>query len=423
MILCLRDPARHVVILSNLHLCHNPRVLKEATALAAAGYEVTVLGAWHDAELKRRDQALLERSAFRFRPVVDMTEPGIGVQFFRAAAKAASLAGRYGGRESLWQLGYVYPALRRAAWRSRGDLYVAHLEPALAVALDLARAGRRVAVDIEDWYSEDLLPEARRYRPLRLLRRLEGQLLRQARYATCPSAAMSRALGAAYGCRPPDVIYNAFPWSDRQRLDGVAKDRRQRHVPSICWFSQTLGRGRGLEDLLAALSWVRHPAEIHLRGRPIAELDGWLAARTPAEWRNRVFIHGLVANDELLSRIAEHDIGFAGEMRYCPNKELTVSNKMLQYLLAGLAVMASDTEGQREVAAQAEDAVLLYPSGNPRALAAQLDALLAEPTRLNRAKAAALQAARTTFCWERQEPVLLDRVSAALEGRLPSDRS
>jgi glycosyltransferase involved in cell wall biosynthesis len=270
-------------------------------------------------------------------------------------------------------------------------------------------------VDLEDWFSEDLLPEARRQRPVGLLRKLERDLLQHAAHATCPSQAMSVALSAEYGCPAPTVIYNAFPWSDRKAIDGLLMDRRNRSVAAIHWYSQTLGEGRGLEDLLAALPHVAHEAEIHLRGNPAMGFGGWLSARVPQRWRDRVFVHALVPNDELLSRICEHDIGFAGEMKYCRSRDLTVTNKMLHYLLAGLAVVASDTSGQREIARQAPDAVLLYPSGDAAALAAQLNALLESPDRLQRAKAAALRAAEETFCWERQESRLLEIVARAVD--------
>lgn len=166
--------------------------------------------------------------------------------------------------------------------------------------------------------------------------------------------------------------------------------------------------------MLAALPSLSHAVELHLRGRPAAGFDRWLADRAPDGWRERIFVHDVVANGELLSRIAEHDVGFAGEMKYSRSRDLTVTNKILQYLLAGLAVVASDTAGQREVADQAPGAVLLYPSGDPAALAAQLDALLGDPQRLVRAKAAAVVVAERTFCWERQEPVMLDVVRRAL---------
>ena len=128
-------------------------------------------------------------------------------------------------------------------------------------------------------------------------------------------------------------------------------------------------------------------------------------------------MHRLVANDELLSRVAEHDIGFAGEMTYCGSRDLTVTNKILYYLLAGLAVVASDTVGQQEAAGQAPGAVSLYRSGDPRALAECINVLFNSPAGLARAKAAALQAAEQTFCWERQEESLLQSVTQALSVR------
>jgi glycosyltransferase involved in cell wall biosynthesis len=214
------------------------------------------------------------------------------------------------------------------------------------------------------------------------------------------------------------VIYNAFPWSDRKDLDGVLQDRRDRRLPSVHWFSQTLGPGRGLEDLIAALPLLKHQAEIHLRGRPASGFESWLAQRTPEAWRGRIKVHGLVANAELLSRIAEHDIGFAGETPLIRSRDLTVTNKILYYMLAGLAVVASETAGQKEVAEQAPGGVSLYPSGNAAELAARLDALLGSADALSKAKMAALGAAERTFCWERQEKVLLEAISRALDSQI-----
>jgi glycosyltransferase involved in cell wall biosynthesis len=224
---------------------------------------------------------------------------------------------------------------------------------------------------------------------------------------------MSGALAAAYDCPPPTVVYNAFAWSDRH-LAGTNQDRRERPSPSLHWFSTTLGPGRGLEELLAAVELLDRDFALHLRGRPVPGFAEWIRTRIPERRRDRVRLHPLVTNDQLLPCIARHDIGFAGEQPDCRSRDLTVTNKMLHYLLAGLAVVASDTKGQREVAAQAPAAVFLYPAGDVRALAGVLDRLLGSPDALAQAKAAALAAARDIFCWERQEPVLLDAIERAV---------
>jgi glycosyltransferase involved in cell wall biosynthesis len=78
-----------------------------------------------------------------------------------------------------------------------------------------------------------------------------------------------------------------------------------------------------------------------------------------------------------------------------------------------LAVVASDTAGQTEIAAQASNAVQIYPAGDASALAQRLNFWLEQPKQLANAKVAALQAAEKTFCWERQVPVLLESVGNA----------
>jgi|SRR5579863_314161 len=408
-----------IVLLTANCLCNNPRVVKEATALAQAGHDVSVLGAWFAPDLKVRDRRILKRALFDFDPVFDGTLAGrcdtTTHVLRRARSKAANVIHALTGWESPHQLGAATAKLFARARGVSADLFIAHSEPALYVTWRLMQAGRLVGVDMEDWYSEDLLPEDRKHRPLGLLHQLEQELLVAGAYASCPSRAMSDALAAEYGCRQPAVVYNSFPLAERQTIDGLRKVRRDASVISVFWYSQTIGSGRGLEDLFAALPLLDRDVEVHLCGHAAPGMEQFLRSHIPDRQQSFVFFHPQVPNEELLSRIAEHDIGFAGELKYCRNKEVTVSNKMLHYLLAGLAVVASDTAGQREVAASAPGAVELYQPGNPPALAKALNLLLNSPERLAGAKAASLQAAERTFCWEKQEGVLLNAVAAALQ--------
>ena len=80
-----------VVLLSGNSLSHNPRALKAAGALARAGHDVTVLGAWRDADLKAQDQCVLQNAPFRFVPVLDATQSNwrdTAAQFVRRARKS-----------------------------------------------------------------------------------------------------------------------------------------------------------------------------------------------------------------------------------------------------------------------------------------------------------------------------------------------
>ena len=411
---------KKVAILTGASLAWNPRAFKEAKTLADAGFDVVVYGSNQNESKARIDSELATKSGFRFVPVNVRRETQV-LRLFPDLSRLHNRIGRILFKvfaiENPWQIGPLTTELRHQALISKSDYHIVHLEQALWVGANLLKHDLAVGIDMEDWYSEDLMPEARAGRPLRSLRDLEATLLRSARHSTCPSLAMRNALAGEFNCPPPQVIYNAFPWSDRRTLDGQVKDRMNRLVPSIHWYSQTLGHGRGLEELFTALPFIDHDIEIHLRGNPIPGFEAWLDQQVAPGRRSRVFLHDLVSNDELLSRIAEHDIGFAGEQKYCRSRDLTVTNKILHYLLGGLAVVASDTAGQHEIAQQAGAGVRLYHTGDPLDLAAQFNSLLENRQRLNEAKAAALSAAKQTFCWERQQGKLLDSVERALHDR------
>src|SRR5690606_12231108 len=101
---------------------------------------------------------------------------------------ARDLASR-GGPATIHALGPA-AALLRAARARPADLTIVHNEIAHWAGLRLLDAGRRVAADIEDWHSEDLLPADRVGRPLDLLRRTERDLLHRAAYVTTTSESL-----------------------------------------------------------------------------------------------------------------------------------------------------------------------------------------------------------------------------------------
>lgn len=393
--------------------------MKEAEALASAGYDVTILGVFSDSELKRRDLMLIDKAGYRFIPVLDWTMGKFARSIPLSVSRAGKLIHRLFKIENFWELGGVYPFLKSAAMRTEADLYICHMEQAMAVGRTLLHKGKRVAIDMEDWYSEDLPLQERRARPCELLRRLERLLLTNGEFGFCTSHSMASSLVATYGCPRPNVVYNTFPWADRDALDHQWKDRPSGARPSLYWFSQTIGPARGLEDLISALPSLAVDMEVHLRGTPSPGYREWLEANTPVEWKGRIFLHDMVHNTEILSRIAEHDIGFAGEHPDCRSRNVTVSNKLFHYMLGGLAVVASNTSGQHEIAAGTDGGVRLYHAGDPRSLADEINQLLVSPDALKAAKVASLRAAELRYNWEIEKAHLLEYVAKSLGSHQP----
>jgi glycosyltransferase involved in cell wall biosynthesis len=296
------------------------------------------------------------------------------------------------------------------AQRFPADLTIVHTEIPIWAARSLLRSGRRVAVDIEDWYSEDLLYADRLSRPLRLLREVEDYVLNHASYASATSHSMAAALAARYACRKPIVIHNTFPLQPRTRLDRPIGQE----PPAFIWFSQTVGPGRGLELFLSAWNQTRVPSRLVLLGDVRPAYRQHLLATTAPDRRDRIVFLPLVTPDELPDQLAAFDIGLALESHWPPNRDITITNKILQYMNAGLALVATDTAGQTEVMRAAPASGLLVAAHETTQLVAQLDALLADRARLRDCQRAARTAAMEKYCWEIDAPQLLSAVERSL---------
>lgn len=404
----------NILILIGGHLCTAPRPQKEAEALAKVGHNVTVRGVWFEPLLAEQDLNVISQKKYSFEPIVDIRQGSLSNIRERIESRMARELFQRVGFFSAPLLGYGARVMLKVALKTRADLTIVHSELGLWVGARLLNAGYKVGVDFEDWFSEDWSQAARKQRPTSHSKTLESRLARDCRYCLTTSSALAGAMSEAYHVSRPLAVYNVFPFSERMGIDNKLKDRMSNAIPSIHWFSQTIGPGRGLEVLMKALPLTSVPFEVHIRGNYPDSAKRLLESQMPFEWRNRVFIHKTVSNDELLSRIAEHDIGLALEQTEIPSRNLSVTNKFFQYMQAGLAIIATETAGQREVFSQNPQIGRLIPPNDPVALAEALNDLLSSPERLASAKREALRASEEKFCWEKQENVLLDAADLAL---------
>ncbi len=404
--------SRNVLILTSAHLCRNPRVVKEAATLGAAGYDVTVMSVSVQSRFARMDHELMRGMPFKLQ-VIDYAADTAAARTTGFLQRAATWTARHLcaklGIETAQTLGPA-SALLRVARAFPADLTIVHTEIPIWAAQFLMQDGRRVAVDVEDWYSEDLLYADRRSRPLQLLRQAEEFALRNACYISATAQSMADALARAYRCSPPIVIRNSFPLQSRSRGDAPVASG----APSLIWFSQTVGPGRGLELFLAAWARTSHPSQVYFLGDERPGYRQKLLSRLPAARRDSVHFIPPVTPAELPFKLAEFDIGLALEPHWPRNRDITITNKILQYMNAGLAIIATDTAGQQEVLQAAPDCGLLVTAHETTEFALKLDALLGDRTKLRAAQLAARAAAVRDFCWERETPVLLGAVAGAI---------
>ena len=403
---------KKILILTASHLCRNPRVVKEATTLGAARYDVTVMSISVQERFERLDLELMRGLPFQ-RKVLNYRSTTPRARLANFTQRSATWGARHLCRtlnvETAQSLGPAR-ALLNFARSHPADLTIAHTEIPIWAAQFLIQEGRRVAVDVEDWYSQDLMFADRRSRPIRLLRRAEDFVLHHAAYVSATSDSMADALAGAYQCPRPIVLRNTFPLQPLSRVDRPPGDA----PPAFIWFSQTVGPGRGLELFLSAWAQTRQPSRVHLLGDVRPSYREHLLSRLPAARRPDIRFIPLVPPDDLPAKLAEFDLGLALEPPWPRNRDVTISNKIFQYLNAGLAVIATDTAGQSEVLHAAPDCGLLIQAHETTQLAARLDELLGDRARLRACQLAARTAAVTQFNWAHAAPRLLAAVDRAL---------
>lgn len=404
---------RRYCLVTSTHVCKNPRLVKEADALTAAGHDVRVIAVAFNAEATRLDRELASSRGWRLEHVQTS---------WRSLAGGARRGGwgiveraAMTGFEARWPASivrdhacsrFLRPLSALAAWEGADTIIAHNLQALPAAARAARRLGARLGFDIEDLHSGEL-PDTPEHSSRRaLVAAIEARYLPRCDYLTASSPGIADAIAELYGVRRPVVVLNAFP-AEHPSRDRASRDRVD-PAPALYWFSQTLGPDRGVEDALHAIAAMTTPAHLYLRGAVSGDYRSRLLQHArQLGCADRVHLLDVVPPSELVARSAEHDVGLALEQPLTRNRDLCVTNKLFTYMLAGLAIAATDTTGQRSLLDGMDAGAFLYPAGDAAVLARRLDELLGSGERLAIAKAKASAAGVGRFSWEHESAKLI----------------
>lgn len=376
---------RRICLVTPKHLTANPRLVKEADALAEAGYDVHVFACqWMDWETKA--DKTITRNAKWATTLLQWASKKHRYLFWKSRLRQHACR-RWlefyqsgpldGGKENIALRAYdrVLPELRDMVMEFPADLYIAHNLQALPIAIAVAAEhGARVGFDAEDFHSG--------MRPFSnvptitdaITEYIERRYLPQCDYITAASPGIADAYASKYSAsiQKPIPILNVSPLSQRPPAFRHSQDSAPL---TLYWFSQTIGAERGLEDVVRAMGALgEFEIELHLRGdwQP-GYRDHLLGlAATWGVRESQIIAHHTEPSDEMIRLAAQYDVGLALEQRVSENRDICLTNKFFTYLLAGTAIVASDTKGQRPAMASIKGAGFCYEQGDTDALTAGL---------------------------------------------------
>ncbi|HJP63714.1 MAG TPA: hypothetical protein VJ844_09745, partial [Mucilaginibacter sp.] len=164
--------------------------MKEALALAGAKFGVTIINSTYNAALAAEDRELIRGHHIELEAVSSLEKRGFRAFTDKLFKKVGDKMVRLFGIQSSWALGYGAGRYLKAALEQNADLYICHQETGLYCGVRLMAKGKKAAFDFEDWYSEDLSEEARRARPIGLLKELEKEALQKGSFCFTTSDTM-----------------------------------------------------------------------------------------------------------------------------------------------------------------------------------------------------------------------------------------
>lgn len=401
-----------------MHLSSNPRVVKEADALSAAGYKVAVIAPDYTTWGREADKE------FDYRAWKIVDRPQFGPLSPRPA-RLVELARRAIAGVAVRNLGIEHPALLHAAWhpvssrlitaakRQPAALYIGHLAGLPAAAIAAAHHGGRYAFDAEDFHPGDLPNEPEHAVANRMVRLIEGRYLPECAYVTAASPGIADAYAAEYGIARPTVILNTFPKSRAPAAWTPAGSTEP--SPSIYWFSQTIGAGRGIECAISAVARAAARPHLYLRGTLVQGFRDHLEtlART-AGVMDRLHILAPALPHQMVALAAQFDVALSGETGFSPNNRIALGNKLFTYLLAGIPILMSDSPAHQMIAPDMGEAAMLFPIEDAAALANAIDTFLLDKCALARSRHAAWALGQDRFNWDVDAERLVETVRRTL---------
>jgi glycosyltransferase involved in cell wall biosynthesis len=412
------DRPRALVLVRNT-VAHDARVIREAKLLVDLGYETRIVGAsgTHDRAGEDTIDGIAVRRLHAHLPM--LPPRGLSANADRRPHRPSSRTVPTGkprtGSTSLRRGALrLYRALVSADWYRRGLAEVRRTRPALIHCNDYntmwigvaakARYGAKLVYDLHElWPDRNLRPE---WRPWLLA--CESLFVRVADRVIATSPGYAHVVAARYRIPEPQVIRNIPDLPRAVRSEAPSADS-----PLAVYFG-ALTRGRGLEDAIAAL-----PELPDLRLRLVGP-EAWgfraalesLAVELGVE--DRLEVLDPVPPGEALAVIGEAHVGLALIQPVCLSYRLTLPNKLFEYALTGVPILATDLPVMREFVARHALGVTV-PPGDATALVDSLRTIL-DP-QVNARLRAAVASAQPGLTWDRESARLREVYRDALGAR------
>lgn len=396
---------------------NDARVLKEAETLSGIGYLVTV-HALHTPGLTKERETLasgirvvrVARSPFwkwrkRELPSTDQASQSITKKAVGPISKVSHkmLILRIVAR--LWtHVGLIFQMIK-----SQPDIVHAHDVNTLPTGWLVSVLTRSPLI----YDAHEISTDREGYASFRsIVGWVEKHLMPRAAASITTTDTRAKFFARAYGVPRPLVLQNRPRYELVERSQRIRNELNLQETWPIVLYQGGLQQGRGLERLVEAAAQVSNSYFVFIGGGRIESVLKELAHSLGLE--NRVYFIPTVSLADLPSYTASADIGVQPIENTCLNHLSTDSNKLFEYMMAGLPVVASSLPEIRTLVSEHELGLLVEP-GSISELAFAICRLVGnDDLRHKFEKNAAI--ASQHLNWDEQEGALLSLYKDVLVG-------
>lgn len=391
---------KKVVLITSGQPALNPRLVKEADILSAHGFRVIVIYQYWNNWGTELDNDLLKNKKWQAirvggSPIKKKVTYNINKLVQKLCTKlfAINTFGKYFAEFAVARTCY---GLYNTARSLKADLYIAHNLGALAPAVWAAEKNRsKVGFDAEDFHRFETSNDENT-RDVKLKKYLEEKYIPKVDYLTAASPLIAYNYQLLFPAIKPHTILNVFPNCDKVKIN-------ENQVLKVFWFSQTIGSGRGIEEVIHAIGKLNSEnIELHLLGdlRPANKIY-FNKIEEAEKLTNKIKIHNPINPDDIVEFASQFDVGIASEASSPFNRDICLTNKIFTYFQAGLAVVATDTQAQRQLLSTYRDCGFIYKAQSGQ-LADILKKYATDKTLLANHKKRSLELGIGEFNWKKE---------------------
>jgi glycosyltransferase involved in cell wall biosynthesis len=389
----------------------NPRLLKEALWFSDRGYEVHVLYCFWSKWGYNADRNIIAKY-----PSIKWKEIGgnpytkrLEYFFTRFRFKVFRTLSAQFSSSLFWaerSMSRCFFELFRSGSTINASLYIAHNLGALPVVGKIASKLKKPFVfDAEDFHRGQSISGSISFQQSSLL---ENYWMPKAKLITAASPFIANKYSDLLGVESL-VINNVFSIKNAPVLKvSISKPIK------LFWFSQTVGKGRGLEDVLNALKkFTLDTFSITIMGDSSIEMENYLRGLVVENNEVKVSLHFLtpVDPDKIVDIASTFDIGLATEPVINENNDLIFTNKLFTYLVSGNAILFSATTAQEYFFNTHSNIGWIYNGGDIDRLVLILEQINRDQQELLFYKQNARKLAAQVYNWEIEQSKMMNHLN------------